>query len=95
MYRSHKFDGSKVVVSFNQVGKGLTVAHSDTLQGFTIAGKDGVWHWADAKIDGETVVVWSDKVSSPTQVRYAFAAKRQWANLFNKDGLPATVFSTP
>jgi len=95
MYRSHKIDGNKVIVSFDQIGKGLTVAHSDTLQGFTIAGTDGVWHWADAKIDGETVVVWSDKVPSPTQVRYAFAAKRQWANLFNKDGLPATVFSTP
>jgi sialate O-acetylesterase len=75
MYRSHKVDGQKIVISFDQVGKGLTVAHSDTLQGFTVAGKDGVWHWADAKIDGETIIVWSDKVSSPTQVRYAFAAR--------------------
>lgn len=95
MYRSHKVDGNKVVVSFDQIGKGLTVAHSDTLQGFALAGKDGVWQWADAKIDGDTVIVWSDKVPSPAGVRYAFAAKRPWANLFNKDGLPATVFSTP
>lgn len=95
MYRAHKVDGNKVIVSFDQIGKGLTVAHSDTLQGFAVAGKGGTWHWADARIDGETVVVWSDKVSSPTQIRYAYAANRRWANLFNKDGLPATVFSTP
>jgi sialate O-acetylesterase len=95
MYRSHKVDGNKVIVSYDQIGKGLTVAHSDTLQGFAVAGKDGVWHWADAKIDGDTVVVSSDKVAAPSQIRYAYAANRRWANLFNKDGLPATVFSTP
>jgi len=95
MYRSHRIDGNQVVVSFDQIGKGLTIAHSDKLQGFAIAGEDGVWQWADAKIDGDTVVVWSDKVPAPAQVRYAFAAKRQWANLFNRDSLPATVFSTP
>jgi sialate O-acetylesterase len=95
MYRSHKIDGNKVIVSFDQIGKGLTVAHSDALQGFALVGKDGTWTWADAKLDGDTVVVWSDKVPVPVGVRYAFAAKRQWANLFNKDGLPATVFSTP
>jgi sialate O-acetylesterase len=95
MYRSHKVDGNKVIISYDHVGKGLIVAHSDTLQGFAVAGTDGAWHWADAKIDGESAVVWSDKVTLPTQVRYAFAANRRWANLFNKDGLPATVFSTP
>ena len=95
MYRSHKVAGNKIIVSFDQIGKGLTVAHSDKLQGFAVAGKDGVWHRADAKLDGDTVVVSSDKVAAPTQVRYAYAANRRWANLFNKDGLPATVFSTP
>lgn len=94
MYRSHKVAGNKIIVSYNQIGKGLTVAHRDTLQGFAVAGKDGVWHWADAKIDGDTVVAWSDKVPAPTQIRYAYAANRRWANLFNKDGLPATVFSS-
>ena len=95
MYRSHKVAENKVIISYDQIGQGLTVAHSDTLQGFAVAGKDGVWHWADAKIDGDTVVVSTDKVSAPTQVRYAYAANRRWANLFNKDGLPATVFSAP
>ena len=95
MYRSHKMAGNKIIVSYDQIGKGLTTAHNDTLQGFAVAGQDGVWHWAHAKIEGDTVVVWSDKVPAPTQIRYAYAANRRWANLFNKDGLPATVFSTP
>ena len=95
MYRSHEVDGSKVIISYDRVGKGLTVAHSDKLQGFAVAGKDEVWYWADAKIDGDKVVVWSGKVPAPTQIRYAYAANRRWANLFNKDGLPATVFSVP
>jgi sialate O-acetylesterase len=54
-----------------------------------------VFSWADAKIDGENVVVSTDKISTPTQIRYACAAILRWANLFNKDGLCATVFSTP
>jgi len=80
------------VITFSHVGKGLTAAHSDQLQGFAVAGDDGAWHWADAKIDGDKVVAWSDDVPAPTQVRYAWAQNRRWANLFNKDGLPALVF---
>lgn len=95
MYRSHRIDGNRVVISFDQIGQGLTIAHSDRLQGFAVAGRDGVWHWADAKIDGDQVVAWSDAVPSPVRVRYAYAANRRWANLFNRDGLPATVFDAP
>jgi sialate O-acetylesterase len=94
MYRSHSVDGSKVIVSFDHVGKGLAVAHSERLQGFAIAGEDGNWQWADAKIDGDTVVLTSAKVPQPKHVRYAWAQNRAWANLFNKDGLPALVFTT-
>jgi sialate O-acetylesterase len=91
-YRSHRIDGNKVVVEFDQTGKGLTVAHGDHLQGFAIAGDDGQWHWATASIEGDTVVAWSDRVRKPKRLRYAYAPKRQWANLFNKDGLPALTF---
>ncbi|QDU92703.1 sialate O-acetylesterase [Lignipirellula cremea] len=94
IYRSHKIDGNKVTVAFDQVGKGLTAAHSSNLQGFAVAGKDGVWHWADATIEGDSVVLSSSEVASPTRLRYAFAQKRAWANLFNKDGLPALAFET-
>jgi sialate O-acetylesterase len=92
IYRNHEIDGSKVVIKFDQVGKGLTAVHARQLQGFALAGADGDWRWAKARIDGDTVVVWSENVTTPTRVRYAFAQKRQWANLFNKNGLPALAF---
>lgn len=91
-YRSHATKGKVITVAFDHIGKGLTVAHSEKVQGFAIAGADGQWQWADAKINGDTVEVWSDKVEQPKRIRYAFAAKIPWANLFNKDGLPALTF---
>ena len=47
---------------------------------------------AATAIVGDTVVVWSDKLANPIKIRYAFARKRAWANLFNKDLLPALAF---
>ncbi|MEO2018102.1 MAG: sialate O-acetylesterase [Fuerstiella sp.] len=91
-YRSHKLDGSKVVIRFEHVGKGLMAAGNSKLQGFALTGDDGQWHWAEGTIDGDTVVAWSENVPQPTRIRYAYAPKRQWANLFNKDGLPALAF---
>lgn len=94
LYRSHEIKDSKVIVHFDHVGQGLSVAHGDLLQGFAIAGDDGNWQWADARIDGDTVILSSGKVPQPKHVRYAWAQNRAWANLFNKDGLPAVVFTT-
>ena len=68
--------------------------HGDKLQGFMIAGADRKFHWADAVIDGQTVVVSSAAVPQPEAVRYAWAAAFPWANLFNQDGLPAQPFRT-
>jgi len=94
MYASHRVERNKIRISFTHVGQGLTFRHADTLQGFAIAGEDGVFHWADAVIDGATVVVSSSEVPSPVAVRYAWARTAPWANLFNKDGLPALAFQT-
>lgn len=91
-YKSHAVDGRNVVIEFAHIGDGLTVAHADKLQGFAVSGADDRWYWADARIDGDKVVVSSDDVPSPTRVRYGWAQKRTWANLFNKNGLPALVF---
>ncbi len=93
-YRENAVEaGGKVRVSFNHLGGGLKVAHSDTLQGFELAGADGKFVWADAAIDGDQVVVSSGKVPAPKQVRFAFSPNRSWANLFNAEGLPALVFT--
>jgi sialate O-acetylesterase len=63
------------------------------LEGFALAGADSIWVWADAKIDGDSVLVWSDKVTTPVAVRYAYS-DFGFFNLFNKAGLPAAPFRT-
>ena len=62
-------------------------------KGFAVAGDDKKFVWADAKIDGETVVVSSAEVKQPTAVRYAWANNPE-CNLTNKAGLPASPFRT-
>ena len=63
------------------------------MRGFAIAGADRKFHWADARIDGDTVIVSSRDVTNPVAVRYAWADSPK-CNLFNKDGLPASPFRT-
>jgi len=63
------------------------------LQGFAICGEDHRWVWADAKIDGTSVLVWSDKVPAPVAVRYAWA-DNPTCNLYNAADLPASPFRT-
>ncbi|MBL9080165.1 MAG: hypothetical protein JNK76_00070 [Planctomycetales bacterium] len=94
IFSSHTIEGDAVRVYFKHVGQGLAVRHSERLQGFVIAGDDGKFYWADAKIDGDSVVVSSPQVKKPTVVRYGWSGRRPWANLFNKEGLPAVPFST-
>jgi sialate O-acetylesterase len=63
------------------------------LEGFAICGADRQWVWAKARIDGNAVVVWSDKVTQPSALRYAWA-DNPTCNLFNGAGLPASPFRT-
>jgi sialate O-acetylesterase len=94
LYAGHTVEGANVRVRFTHVGQGLAARHADRLQGFLIAGADKQFHWADAKIDGDTVVVSCPSLPTPVAVRYAWAPQFRWANLFNKDGLPAQPFRT-
>ena len=64
------------------------------LRRFAIAGADKKWFWADASIDGSTVLVASTNVPAPVAVRYAFSMNPSGCNLYNKDGLPASPFRT-
>ena len=61
---------------------------------FAIAGADRKWYWADARIEGSEVLVSSPKVADPVAVRYAFRKNPQGANLYNREGLPASPFRT-
>ena len=95
IYHTHHVSGNSMTVTFTQTAGGLAVAHSDTLQGFALAGEDGVWHWANTTlVAGDTVRVSAEAVPQPKHVRFAFSQDRAWANLFNKAGLPALAFTT-
>jgi sialate O-acetylesterase len=94
IYDSHAVEGNAIRIRFKHIGRGLAFNSGDKLQGFEVAGTDGVFQWGDAKIDGDTVVVSSDAVEKPVHVRYGWSRNRTWANLFNKDGLPALTFCT-
>ena len=87
-----KIDGNKVRLSFDHLGGGLAVK-GDKLVGFAIAGEDRKFVWADATIDGDTIVVSSSQVAGPKSVRYAWADNPA-CNLYNKADLPASPFRT-
>ncbi|NNE90484.1 MAG: 9-O-acetylesterase, partial [Verrucomicrobiales bacterium] len=70
------------------------ISATGKLSQFAIAGEDKKFHWADAKIEGDTVVVSSPNVPAPVAVRYAYAHNPEGANLYNKAGLPAVPFRT-
>jgi len=93
LYKSKKIEGDKIRVSFEHVGGGLVSRDGKPLSWFEIAGKDGKFVKAEAKIEGETVLVWSDDVKNPRHVRFGWN-KIAEPNLSNKDGLPASPFRT-
>ena len=89
------FDGV-VRIRFDSVGGGLWVFNGGELQGFTLAGADGVFHAAKAEIKGkDSIEVSSPAVPAPKSVRYAWAINPRGANLRNKQRLPAGTFEMP
>lgn len=83
-------DGPALRVTFSHTGAGLA-AHGDTLKGFEIAGADGKYVSAEARIDGASVLVSSPSVTAPESVRYAWSDNPE-CNLYNAAGLPAVPF---
>jgi sialate O-acetylesterase len=71
-----------------------TVAVDGKLERFAISGADKQWHWADATIDGDIIIVRSADVANPVAVRYAYSMNPAGANLYNKEGIPASPFRT-
>jgi sialate O-acetylesterase len=92
IYDSMTVEGDKVRLKFKHVGEGLA-ARGEKLVGFAVAGDDRKFVWADAKIDGETVVVSCPAVARPAAVSYAWCDNPE-CNLYNKEGLPASPFRT-
>jgi len=94
IFKSMKIERNRVVLSFTNVGSGLIVRGNEELKEFAIAGNDKKFVWAKAKIIRDKIIVWNNEVLSPVAVRYAWADNPDSANLYNKEGLPASPFRT-
>jgi sialate O-acetylesterase len=93
VYKSMHAEGSNIRIQFKHIGSGLTSLDNQPLRGFAVAGEDRRFVWADARIDGGTVVVSSREVKTPVAVRYAWADNPD-CNLGNLERLPASPFRT-
>ena len=93
MYADYRIEGNKIRIFFKYADKGLKARGGEKLKGFTIAGVNHTFHWADAVIEGNSVVVSSPAVAFPVAVRYAWA-DNPVCNLYNGVGLPASPFRT-
>lgn len=93
LYRESRIEDGSIRVFFDHAD-GLCSRDGKPLERFQIAGADRVWHWADARIDAESVVVSSPSVGKPVAVRYAWMGNPTGANLTNASGLPASLFGT-
>ena len=94
IYKSIEIDGNKIILSFENANGGLIAKNGGELKGFSIAGADKNFVWAQAKIENNRIIVWSNEISNPVAVRYAWADNPDGANLINKGGLPASPFRT-
>jgi sialate O-acetylesterase len=83
---------NSIRLHFSHTDGGLVVKGAK-LEEFAGAGEDHKWYWADAHIDGDTIMVSSPSVPNPKEVRYAWQGNPA-ATLFNGAGLPAALFRT-
>lgn len=93
IYRESAVENDRIRIKFDHAGGGL-VAKNGALQQFAIAGADGKYVWADAVIEGDSVIVSASSIAKPVSVRYAWADNPAGANLYNSEGLPAAPFRT-
>lgn len=93
IYDNYRIEGNKIRIDFKYSDSGLKTKNKEQLKGFAIAGLDHKFHWADARIDGNEVIVSCEEVEIPLAVRYAWS-NNPICNLYNADGLPASPFRT-
>lgn len=93
MYKNFQQEGNRIRINFTNTGSGLSTKDGKQVTGFAIAGKDKKFYWAQASIEGDHVIVYTDKVQEPEAVRYAWADNPE-CNLINSEKLPAIPFRT-
>tara|TARA_R110000868_G_scaffold108065_1_gene295335 strand:- start:50221 stop:52158 length:1938 start_codon:yes stop_codon:yes gene_type:complete len=92
IFKTSEIKGNQITISFSEIGTGLISRDGEALRKFEISGPDEKFVRAEAKIVGNTVIVSNDSIQNPTYVRYAWADNPFGANLYNKEGLPASAF---
>ncbi len=93
LYKRCRIEGPIARIEFEHVGRGLKLRGGKTPSGFMIAGADRRWVEAEARVQKDTVLVWSPEVSRPRAVRYAWGSTPP-CTLYNQAGLPASPFRT-
>lgn len=93
-YESMKIVGNTIELSFSALGSQLRFIGTGTHTNFAIAGSNNVYQWANARIEGNKVIVWNDTIANPVFVRYAWGNNPDGEKLFNTEGLPASPFRT-
>jgi sialate O-acetylesterase len=85
--------GNQIIIRFKPSGGNPTIDQhdEDELQYISIAGKDRKFVWAKARIENNTIIVWSDEIAEPMFVRYAWSDFPE-GNLVNEQGFPASPF---
>ena len=92
LYKNFEVNGKEIFIDFNSIGTGLLL-NSNKVSEFEIAGKNKIYHKAKAKVVGKRISLSSREVVKPMYARYAWSDV-SIATLFNKEGLPASSFST-
>ena len=95
-YESFAIEGNRIKIKFRNYGKGLVAKDKNGyVKGFEIAGDDGIYYWAKARISNSfSIIVYSDEIEKPIKVRYAWSDNPIDANVYNSEGLPASPFET-
>ena len=105
LYKEHKIEGHSIRICFNYAQNGLMLAQKEgflppkptpdaKMSWLSVKAQDGTWHWAEGKIDGADLVVSCKGVNKPVAVRYGYTNHPVGSLLYNKDGLPASPFTT-
>lgn len=99
IYESMKIVGNTIELTFNTLGSLLKFKSSGgtpvgTHTNFAIAGSNKTFAWAQARIEGNKVIVWNDAIPNPVAVRYAWGQNPAGEKLYNTEDIPASPFRT-
>jgi sialate O-acetylesterase len=92
VFKSSVMRADSIIIEFDHIGSGLIAKGGGGLNYFAVAGTNRKFVWAEARINNNQVIVWSDEIKDPAFIRYAWADNPEGANLYNIEGLPASPF---